>query len=92
MGYPSFEFFQGLGSGLGFEKWDMNFEFFPWHLLGASPNSKILLHSAFAVSEPQQSTHLTCAQTWAPRRLGAQEPLRVSCPCVCIALMYQSSG
>ena len=29
---------------------------------------------------------------WAPRRLGAQEPLRVSCPRVCIELMYQSSG
>jgi hypothetical protein len=29
---------------------------------------------------------------WAPRRLGAQEPLRVGCPRVCIELMYQSSG
>ena len=29
---------------------------------------------------------------WAPRRLGAQEPLQVSCPRVCIELMHQSSG
>ena len=29
---------------------------------------------------------------WALRRLGAQEPLRVGCPRVCIELMYQSSG
>ena len=27
---------------------------------------------------------------WAPRRLGAQQPLRVGCPRVCIELMYQS--
>ena len=29
---------------------------------------------------------------WTPRLLGAQEPLRVSCPHVCIELRYQSSG
>jgi len=29
---------------------------------------------------------------WTPRLLGAQEPLRVSCPRVCIELRYQSSG
>ena len=29
---------------------------------------------------------------WTLRRLGAQEPLRVGCPRVCIELMYQSSG
>ena len=29
---------------------------------------------------------------WTPRLLGAQEPLRVSCPRVCIELRNQSSG